>query len=109
MNRILLVDDDSSLRGVIQFALEEEGYEVEVAEDGKEALIAYKRSRPSDGAANQPHQVVETEGLGSDGVHSVVVCSIDCLLCQGGKIIDVNRLQLVAPVAGDQHDWKSSH
>jgi two-component system NtrC family response regulator len=36
--RILLVDDDSSIRRVVQFKLQKRGYAVETAADGKEAL-----------------------------------------------------------------------
>jgi DNA-binding response OmpR family regulator/cellulose synthase/poly-beta-1,6-N-acetylglucosamine synthase-like glycosyltransferase len=37
--RVLVVDDDESVRRVVQFALEEAGHEVVVAEDGAEALV----------------------------------------------------------------------
>ncbi len=38
--RILLVDDDSSVRRVLQFKLQKQGYRVETAADGEEALSA---------------------------------------------------------------------
>ncbi len=47
MARILLVDDDESLRGVLQFALETEGYEVETAVNGEEALLARQSFDPA--------------------------------------------------------------
>ena len=40
-SRILVVDDDRSLRRAISRALELEGYEVDVAEDGVQALAAF--------------------------------------------------------------------
>ncbi|MCB2229766.1 sigma-54 dependent transcriptional regulator [bacterium] len=40
--RILLVDDDSSVRRVLQFKLQKKGYEVTTASDGVEALAALK-------------------------------------------------------------------
>jgi DNA-binding NtrC family response regulator len=36
--RILVIDDDESVRKVLSAALEDEGYEVETAETGKEAI-----------------------------------------------------------------------
>ncbi len=42
--RILLVDDDSSVRRVLQFKLEKRGYSVETASDGLEALQLLKEN-----------------------------------------------------------------
>jgi two-component system, OmpR family, response regulator MprA len=50
--RILVVDDDRSLRRAISRALELEGYEVEVAEDGVQALASF------DGEADPPDLIV---------------------------------------------------
>ena len=44
--RILIVEDDQALRQVGKLVLESQGYEVHVAGDGFEALIALKRSLP---------------------------------------------------------------
>jgi two-component system NtrC family response regulator len=44
--KILLADDDESLRKVIEFNLEQEGYEVLTASDGKEALRLYNEHAP---------------------------------------------------------------
>jgi CheY-like chemotaxis protein len=44
--RILIVEDDPRLREVGKLVLETQGYEVHVAGDGFEALIALKRSLP---------------------------------------------------------------
>jgi two-component system NtrC family response regulator len=44
--KILLADDDESLRKVIEFNLEQEGYEVVTASDGKEALRLYEEHTP---------------------------------------------------------------
>ncbi len=46
VDRILLVDDDKNLRGVLGFALREDGYEVEEAEDGEIGLARYRESLP---------------------------------------------------------------
>jgi len=43
---ILVVDDDVSLRRVMEFNLQEAGYKVIVAGDGKEGLALFKRHRP---------------------------------------------------------------
>ena len=44
--KILLVDDDASLRKVLEFNLEQEGYSVISASDGKEALKLYDEHGP---------------------------------------------------------------
>ncbi|HEX8981703.1 MAG TPA: response regulator [Ktedonobacterales bacterium] len=42
--RILVVDDDQDIRETLRLALEDEGYEVEEAEDGVEALLLMRDS-----------------------------------------------------------------
>ncbi|HEY2029201.1 MAG TPA: sigma-54 dependent transcriptional regulator, partial [Myxococcales bacterium] len=42
-DRVLVVDDEQSLRKVLAATLSREGYQVEVAEDGEEALIVLER------------------------------------------------------------------
>ena len=44
--RVLVVDDEPMVREVLARYLEKEGYEVDVAEDGEQALAAYADSRP---------------------------------------------------------------
>lgn len=44
--KILLVEDDDSIREMYQIKFESSGIEVEVAEDGKEALIKAIRIKP---------------------------------------------------------------
>jgi CheY-like chemotaxis protein len=44
---ILVVDDDPEIRQMIQWALEDEGWTVETAADGRQALDQATRSRPS--------------------------------------------------------------
>ena len=46
MSRILLVDDDRSLRGVLAFALREDGHLVVEAEDGDAGLERFREDRP---------------------------------------------------------------
>ncbi|MHB8420845.1 MAG: hybrid sensor histidine kinase/response regulator [Myxococcales bacterium] len=45
--RILLVEDDADCRAALQLVLQNEGYAVEVASGGREALAALGRERPS--------------------------------------------------------------
>src|SRR2546426_423692 len=42
-DRVLVVDDEQSLRKVLAATLQREGYEVQVASDGEEALVALDR------------------------------------------------------------------
>jgi len=44
MARILLIEDDEPLRSLYKYELEEEGYEVMIAEDGKTALKSLEQS-----------------------------------------------------------------
>jgi DNA-binding NtrC family response regulator len=46
-NRILVVDDDSSLRRVMKMQLEEAGYEVSIASDGNQAYTMLKDLQPT--------------------------------------------------------------
>jgi two-component system, response regulator, stage 0 sporulation protein F len=45
-NKILLVDDDEGLRDLYEEELIEEGYDVLIAKNGKEALLKLERGRP---------------------------------------------------------------
>lgn len=47
MQRVLVVDDDEQVRGLLRKELASAGYDVEVAADGDEA-IRLQRSKPSD-------------------------------------------------------------
>ena len=46
MQRILIVDDDSHIRQVLQFALEKAGYQVIEAENGQQALQQFRQQSP---------------------------------------------------------------
>ena len=46
MEKILCVDDDSSLLSLYQEELSEEGYKVILAKDGKEALSKFAKEKP---------------------------------------------------------------
>ncbi|MCS7183418.1 MAG: response regulator [Thermoanaerobaculum sp.] len=46
MPDVLVVDDEPSLRDTLSFILEMEGFSVEVAKDGDEALEKVRQSRP---------------------------------------------------------------
>ncbi|SHI51624.1 two component, sigma54 specific, transcriptional regulator, Fis family [Malonomonas rubra DSM 5091] len=46
-NTILVIDDDSSLRRVIEYVLEQAGYQVLTAEDGAKGLEVYQAERPA--------------------------------------------------------------
>ena len=46
MHRVLFIEDDDQIRLAIRMALEDEGYEVEEAEDGRSGLAAFERDEP---------------------------------------------------------------
>lgn len=46
MNRLLFIEDDDDIRLVLRMALEDEGYVVTEARDGKSGLAAFEREEP---------------------------------------------------------------
>ena len=60
--RILVVEDDATIRDTLSFNLKKEGYLVTVAQDGAEALTKAREARAdlilAFGAATWPHQLV---------------------------------------------------
>ena len=46
MHRVLFIEDDDQIRLAIRMALEDEGYEVEEAEDGRSGLASFEREEP---------------------------------------------------------------
>jgi two-component system NtrC family response regulator len=45
--KILVIDDDTSLRRVLEYNLQEEGYEVQAASSGEEGLYMFGKSQPN--------------------------------------------------------------
>ena len=46
MTRVLIIDDDPSIRQLVEYALDDEGYQVDQAPDGKAALDLIGRRHP---------------------------------------------------------------
>jgi DNA-binding response OmpR family regulator len=46
VHHVLFIEDDDQIRLAIRMALEDEGYEVEEAEDGRSGLAAFEREEP---------------------------------------------------------------
>ena len=44
--RVLVVDDDENIVKLVAMYLEKDGYRVEAAHDGREALVQFRRSKP---------------------------------------------------------------
>lgn len=63
--RVLVVDDDPGIRALIAEGLEPEGYEVETASNGAEALEAIKRHRPATMLLDMRMPVVDGRGVAS--------------------------------------------
>ncbi len=45
--KILVIDDDASLRRVLEYNLQEEGYDVQAASSGEEGLFFFGQSQPN--------------------------------------------------------------
>ncbi|HWA26925.1 MAG TPA: response regulator [Lacunisphaera sp.] len=65
MSRILVIDDDSSIRIMLRQALEKGGHEVTVAEDGQKGLAAQKQA---------PAELVITDLImpGMEGIETIM-------------------------------------
>lgn len=63
--RILIIDDDSSVRAMISAALSDEGYEVSEAADGMEGMKSYQ---------NSPTDLVITDLVmpGKEGLETII-------------------------------------
>lgn len=46
MTTVLLIEDEAALSEPLTFLLQHEGYDVTVAEDGRDALVAFSRTQP---------------------------------------------------------------
>jgi DNA-binding response OmpR family regulator len=46
LHRVLFIEDDDQIRLAIRMALEDEGYDIEEAEDGRSGLAAFERNEP---------------------------------------------------------------
>lgn len=46
LRKVLLIDDDDSLRRVTEYSLHSAGFEVKSAADGKQGLISFHKDRP---------------------------------------------------------------
>lgn len=60
--RLLLVEDEQTLAGIIADTLSEKGFEVTVAYDGEAGLRAFRGSRPD--VADPSIQLVNVRGVG---------------------------------------------
>ena len=45
-HKILIIDDDTSLRRVLEYNLKEEGYDVFTAQDGEQGLVRFDEQHP---------------------------------------------------------------
>src|SRR6266540_1737461 len=45
-HKILIIDDDTSLRRVLEYNLQEEGYDVFTAQDGEQGLVRFDEQHP---------------------------------------------------------------
>ena len=93
MRKILIVDDDPSVRGLVRDVLEVEGYAVDVAEDGFAALRRIEGSRPDCVVLD-----IMMPGLDGHGVLSRIRAS------EGGASLPVVML---TAAADDRQAWQA--
>jgi DNA-binding response OmpR family regulator len=68
--KVLVVEDDPDLREMVQWLLEEEGFLVETAENGKEALDYATVNRPSVVLLDMTLPIIDGYGVAA-GLHKV--------------------------------------
>ncbi len=91
MSSILVVDDDPELRHVIRWALEEDGWAVETAADGQEALEQATQRRPRLVILDMGLPRLDGEGLAA-GLRAVYGDALPILLITAdGHAIDKAR------------------
>jgi CheY-like chemotaxis protein len=94
MARILLADDDSATRDLVKRALETEGHEVEVTQDGSEALEKLKAA-----SAAIDVLVSDVHMPGIDGIElaqsAIVVSPKLCVLLMSGFPEELERAKSV--------------
>lgn len=84
---VLVVEDDSDLRQTIQWLLEDEGFEVETAGDGKEALERARQRKPSLVLLDMNLPVLDGYGVAS-GLHSTYGSAINIVTMTAGGRAD---------------------
>ena len=93
--RILVVDDDESIRTVVNMLLEEEGYEVDQAANGLEALDVLQR-QPPDGI------VLDLMMPVMDGTRFLEHCR-EIPNCESIPVIVISATQGILDMAGKDH------
>jgi CheY-like chemotaxis protein len=82
---VLVVDDDPAIRGLVGDALRSEGYSVDLAAHGREALDAMRVRRPST-------IVLDLMMPAMDGFTFIEACHQD-QLCNGVPIVVISAVQ----------------
>src|SRR5918911_1044782 len=81
---VLVVDDDPAIRGLVGDALRSEGYAVDLAAHGREALEAMRASRPSTVVLDLMMPVM-------DGFSFMQACHLE-QLCDGVPIVVISAV-----------------
>lgn len=99
MARILIIDDELSMRSLIRLILEQSGYEVADAQDGDEGIKLQKA---------QPADLIITDLLmpGKEGFETIIELKADfpdtkiIAISGGGQFIDKNNFLQIAHKLG---------
>jgi DNA-binding response OmpR family regulator len=82
-NAILIVEDDTDLRQIVQWILEDEGFVVETAGDGKEALDRAMTKKPSLVLLDMALPIIDGYGVAA-GLHQVYGDAIAIIVMTAG-------------------------
>lgn len=80
---ILIVEDDADLRHIIQLILEDEGFVVEMAEDGKKALDCAMVKKPSLVLLDMALPIIDGYGVAT-GLHQIYGDTVAILVMTAG-------------------------
>ena len=97
--KVLVVDDDSFVREMIGFMLESEGYDVETAENGLDALDKYKRN-PDKHLVVSDMDMPEMDGMGLIEALRKTGTDVPVIILTGNSEVGV-ALQAIAKGAND--------
>lgn len=88
---VLIVEDDSDLRQTIQWLLEDEGFVVEAASDGREALAQAALRKPSLVLLDMGLPIIDGDGVAA-GLRAIYGNTVNILtMTADGRVVEKAR------------------